>query len=297
MGDAAPPRELGFAADFRHNPPSVSNRGFIVPIGGAEDRSPEGAILRRFVELCGGRRARLAVIPTASQLEETGANYEQVFHALGAHWARSLPFEQRSDCDDPEALAVLSEVDGVFLTGGNQLRLSTVIGGTEVSKLLRRRNLEGLHVGGTSAGAAILSEHMIAYGDEGNVPRAGMAHLAPGLGMFHTVIVDQHFSQRNRLGRLLSALALNPRLVGLGIDENTAAFIGPDDVMRVVGEGSVTVVDAANLGHTSADRVSPGQIIELHNVVLHVLSHGARFSFRTLQPRESRERMLPALNR
>ncbi|REJ82619.1 MAG: cyanophycinase [Acidobacteria bacterium] len=253
-------------------------------MGGAEDRSRDGVILRRFVELCGGSKARLAIIPTASQLEETGPNYEQVFEAIGVREARSLPFEQRSDCDDPEALEVLSRATGVFLTGGNQLRLSTVIGGTKVAQLLRRRNAEGLHVGGTSAGAAILSEHMIGYGDEGNVPRAGMAHLAPGLGIFQTIVVDQHFAQRNRFGRLLAALALNPRLVGLGIDENTAAFIGPDDVMRVVGEGSVMVLDNAKVGHTSADRAAPGQIIDVHNVVLHVLSHGGKFSFQTLQP-------------
>lgn len=261
---------------------SSERRGFIVPIGGAEDRTREGEILRRFVKLCGGRRARLAVIPTASQLEETGPNYVQVFTDLGVRSARSLRLDQRSDCESPKVLEVLEEVDGVFLTGGNQLRLSTVIGGTSVSKLLRRRNAVGLHIGGTSAGAAILSEHMIGYGEEGNVPRSGMAHLAPGLGVLHTLVVDQHFSQRHRLGRLLSILSLNPRLVGLGIDENTAAFIGPDDVMRVVGEGSVTVIDATNLDHSSADSVAPGAIVELRNVVLHVLSHGSRFSLEDL---------------
>ena len=173
----------------------------------------------------------------------------------------------------------------MFITGGNQLRLSTILGGTQVGDLLRLRNRdEAMHVGGTSAGAAILSEHMIAYGEEGFRARVGMAHLAPGLGFLRKIIVDQHFSQRHRLGRLLSALSLNPRLLGLGVDENTAAFLCPDHVVRVVGEGTVTVIDTTNVGHSSADRVAPGELLDLHHLVMHVLTHGSRFDYETMQP-------------
>lgn len=263
----------------------MNERGQIVAIGGAEERSPDGIILHRFVRLCGGHRARIAIIPTASQLEETGPSYESVFTKLGARRARALPFEVRADCDSDEYLEELERADGVFFTGGNQLRLSKILGGTQVAELLRRRHMEDrLHVGGTSAGAAILSEHMIAYGDEGMAPRAGVATLAPGLGFLPEAIVDQHFSQRNRLGRLLLALAYNPRLIGVGIDEDTAAFLQADLRLEVVGSGLVTIADASEVDHSSIDEASPGEPIALGNLRLHLLRHGDGFdlSSRTL---------------
>jgi cyanophycinase len=254
-----------------------TERGFIVAIGGAEERTRHGAILRRFVRLCGGRRASIAIIPTASQLDETGREYEGVFREIGVRSARALPFEGRADCEREEFLEALAETDGVFITGGNQLRLSTILGGTRVADLLRERHLAGMPVGGTSAGAAILSEHMIAYGDEGIQPRAGKATLAPGLGFVRWAIIDQHFSQRHRLGRLLASLAYNPRLLGVGIDENTAAIFGPDDSIEVLGQGMVTVVDAAQVEHSSIDSASPGELVSLANVRLHLLLDGGCF--------------------
>ncbi len=146
---------------------------------------------------------------------------------------------------------MLDQVEGVFLAGGNQLRLSTTIGGTEVAQALRRRNREGMHVAGTSAGAAFLCEHMIAFGKEGASPRAKIVTLAPGLGLTNRVIIDQHFRQRDRLGRLLTALAYNPFAIGIGLDENTAAFIGPDDCLEVVGGGALTIVDPSGLEFSS----------------------------------------------
>ena len=143
-----------------------------------------------------------------------------------------LPFESRAQCEDAEELRVLDRANGVFFTGGNQLRLSTILGGTSCARQLRAMNASGAAMAGTSAGAAFLSEHMIAFGDEGPTPRAGMVTLAPGLGLTNRVIVDQHFRQRDRLGRLLAALALNPFAVGIGLDEDTAAFIGSDEVLR-----------------------------------------------------------------
>ena len=252
--------------------------GTIIAIGGAEERTGEGRVLQRFVELCGGERARIVVIPTASQLENTGPEYEQVFEELGVHSARILPLQHRSDCSRKENLAPLAEAEGVFLTGGNQLRLAKVLGGTPVADLLRRRvREEPLVVAGTSAGAAILSEHMIAYGEEGVAPRAGIAALAPGLGLLPEIIVDQHFSQRNRLGRLLLALAYNPRLLGLGVDENTAAVIPPNGQIEVIGQSLVTVVDGTELVHASVDEAEPGQPVSLSHLRLHFLIDGDRF--------------------
>ena len=256
-------------------------RGWIVPVGGAEEKEGRAEILRKFVTIAGGEDARIAIIPTASQLETTGGRYERIFKELGARAATALPYKSRTDCERADWLDVLDKSTAIFLTGGNQLRISTVLGGTPVAKAIRRLNARGVHVGGTSAGAAILSEHMIAYGAEGASPRAGMATLAPGFGMTNRVVIDQHFRQRDRLGRLLTALAYNPFAVGLGLDEDTAAFIDADDVVEVVGAGAITVVDASSLEHSSMGFASSGDAICLTNVKLHVLTPGGKFDLRT----------------
>ena len=256
-------------------------RGFIIPIGGAEDKVRDPAILRRFVELCGGSRAKIAVIPTASQVDDTGQRYEAVFNELGVERVRSLPFESRADCEREDWLGKLQKASGVFLTGGNQLRLSTTIGGTPVARMLRSLNAGGVHVAGTSAGAAFLCEHMIAFGDEGASPRANLVTLAPGLGLTNHAIIDQHFRQRDRLGRLLSALAYNPFANGVGLDEDTAAFIGPDDRLEAVGSGSVTIVDPSSIDFTSMDSVHSGDPVCILGIRLHILVNGATYNLQT----------------
>jgi cyanophycinase len=258
------------------------NRGTIVPIGGAEEKVRDAAILRRFAELCGGRDARLAIIPTASRLSDTGPRYERVFEELGVRRTRTLPFDRRADCDREDWLDKLERADGVFFTGGNQLRLSTTIGGTPVADVLRRRyREEGLVVAGTSAGASFLSEHMIAYGDEGATPKSAMVHLAPGLGLSQEAIIDQHFRERDRLGRLLAALAFNPRPIGIGLDEDTAAFLGPDGLLEVAGSGAITIVDSAEVEFTSMDSARPDDPVCVIGVRLHVLTEGATFDLST----------------
>lgn len=263
-----------------------ATRGFIIAIGG---RIGNSDILQRFVSLCGGNDASIAIIPTASNETGTGADYETRFKSLGAREARSLNLYHRSDCDDADYLAILEAADGVFLTGGSQLKLSTTLGGTPVAKLLRRRNAAGIHIAGTSAGAAFLSEHMIAFGEEGPTPRVGMVTLAPGLGVTNRVIFDQHFRERDRLGRLLMALALNPFAVGFGLDEDTAAFIGPDNVAEIHGSGGITCIDPSGVEFSAADHIERGQPVTLLSVKLHVLTHGAAFNLTT------REALAPGL--
>jgi cyanophycinase len=259
----------------------ASARGYIVPVGGAEEKIGDVAILRRFAALCGGDSCRIAIIPTASMLTETGSRYEQLFTELGVKHAQALPIAHRSDCERREWLDVLDQVDGVFLTGGNQLRLSTMIGGTAVAKALRRRNAEGMHVAGTSAGAAFLCEHMIAFGKEGASPRARIVTLAPGLGLTNRVIIDQHFRQRDRLGRLLTALAYNPFAIGIGLDEDTAAFIAPDETLEVVGSGALTIVDPSGLEFSSMARVRKNDAVCLIGLKLHILDQGSTFHLHT----------------
>jgi cyanophycinase len=258
-----------------------TKRGWIVPVGGAEEKEGRAEILRRFVNVSGGEASRIAIIPTASQLEDTGRRYEGIFRDLGCKETTVLNYKVRSDCERADWLQQLDRTTGIFLTGGNQLRISTVIGGTPVAKAIRRLNASGVTVGGTSAGAAILSEHMIAFGSEGATPRAGMATLAPGFGMTNRVIIDQHFRQRDRLGRLLSALSYNPFAVGLGLDEDTAAFIDPDDTVHVVGAGSITIVDTSAIEYSSIASDQLGQPTCITGIRVHILTPGASFDLHT----------------
>jgi cyanophycinase len=261
--------------------PEGASRGWIVPIGGAENKENDRHILERFVRVAGGADADIVVIPTASRLAETGPRYEQLFRDIGADRVTSMDFDTRRDCQEPRRLQRLEEATGIFFTGGNQLRLTTLLGGTPVAKLIRARNASGVAVGGTSAGASILSEHMIAFGDEGSSVISGSVRLAPGLGLTNRFIIDQHFRQRDRLGRLLTALAYNPFAVGIGLDEDTAAFIGPDETVEVEGSGGVTVVDASEVSYSSMDSVSEGQPVCMLGLKLHILVAGATFNLHT----------------
>jgi cyanophycinase len=259
-------------------------RGWIVPVGGAEDKEADTAILKRFIEVSGGKRARIAIIPTASVLSDTGRRYEKIFSRLGVKDAFALPYLKRADAEDEGLLKKLDEATGIFLTGGNQLRISAILGGTSVAKAIRRLNAKGVTVGGTSAGAAILSEHMIAHGEGGATPHAGQSSLAPGLGLTNRVVIDQHFRQRDRLGRLLSALSYNPFAVGLGLDEDTAAFIDPDNVIHVTGSDAITVVDPSEIEYSSMPSTPVGKAVCLTNVKMHILTDGGLFDLKSRKP-------------
>ena len=258
-----------------------ATRGWIVPIGGAENKENDRRILRRFVEVSGSADADIVVIPTASKMHETGTRYEAIFRDLGAARVTVMDFDTRRDCQEPNRLQRLEEATGIFFTGGNQLRLTALLGGTPVAQLIRKRNASGVTVGGTSAGASILSEHMIAFGDEGSSVVAGSVRLAPGLGLTNRFVFDQHFRERDRLGRLITALAYNPFAIGIGLDEDTAVFIGPDEVLEVEGSGGVTVVDASDVSFSSADSVSEGQPVAILGLKVHVLTPGTTFDLNT----------------
>jgi cyanophycinase len=256
-------------------------RGWIVPIGGAENKENDRRVLARFVEVSGGADADIVVIPTASRMHETGPRYETLFRELGAARVSVMDFDTRRDCREPGRLQRLEEASGIFFTGGNQLRLTTLLGGTPVATMIRKRNAAGVTVGGTSAGASILSEHMIAFGDEGSSVISGSVRMAPGLGLTNRFVIDQHFRQRDRLGRLITALAYNPFAVGIGLDEDTAVFIGPDETLEVEGSGGVTIVDAKDVTFSSMDSVSEGQPVCMLGLQVHILVAGATFNLHT----------------
>jgi len=249
-------------------------------IGGAEDKVRDRVILGRFVELAGGEDGIVAVISTASSLGfVAGERYREVFTGLGVGTVRPLHAMTRNQANDEQYVRQVRDATGIFLTGGNQLRLSSTIGGTLLAEAVLERFRNGAIVAGTSAGASAMSSHMIAFGASGGTPKHRMAALAAGLGVLPSVIVDQHFQQRNRYGRLLSVIAQNPSLLGLGVDEDTAGVVGPDHVMEVIGRGSVTIVDGAS-AETDAWNVHGHRPVMISGVILHALPSGYKFDLR-----------------
>jgi len=253
--------------------------GPLIAIGGAEDKVRERTILRYFLEVAGGSDASVVVLATASEVPETGERYADLFYALNADSVEVLRIATREDAlvAGAEAHELLEYATGLFITGGGQLRLSSALGGTQVAATIQARHAAGMLVGGTSAGAAFLARHMIALGDSGATPRRRLVHLAPGLGLAPDLVIDQHFRRRDRLGRLLTALSYNPGLLGVGIDEDTAAVIDSEGVLRVLGAGAVTVVDARDMRYTDSHAAHRGQPLAMLGVKLDVLSSGCRY--------------------
>ena len=254
--------------------------GHVIVIGGAEDKVRERVILNRFAKLAGGRDARVAVISTASSLgPAAGDLYKRVFGELGVSDVRPVHAVTRAQANDESAARAIRDATGVFLTGGNQLRLSSTIGGTAMARAILERHRQGAVVAGTSAGASAMSTHMVAFGASGGSPKQRMVQMAAGLGVLPGVIVDQHFQQRNRLGRLLAIIAQNPSLLGIGVDEDTAGVIGPDMVLEVIGRRSITIIDGSS-SDSDVWEVPAHRPLMISNVILHSLPSGYRFDIR-----------------
>ena len=253
--------------------------GAIMAIGGAEDKLDDKVILSTFVQIAGGRAARIAIVPTASSIEAAGERYKAIFLGLGAAGAEVVYIADRDDANGDAPIELLQDATGIFLTGGNQLRLAAIVNGTRVAELVRERNAAGAIVAGTSAGASILSSHMVAFGAAGPTPRQRMATMVQGFGLVPDVIVDQHFRQRDRIGRLLALVAANPGLLGLGVDEDTAALFDHDGALDVVGRNSITIVDGSRM-YSDVFQVKGHGAITISGAVLHVLTAGRRFDLK-----------------
>jgi cyanophycinase len=249
-------------------------------IGGAEDKVRDRVILQRFVEAAGGTAGHVAVISTASSLGEVATErYRDLFGALGLDRVTGLRPEERAAAHDPAAARMLDDVTGVFLTGGNQLRLSSVIAGTRLADAIHRARDRGAVVAGTSAGASAMAAHMMAFGRAGESPRNRMAQMAAGLGVLTGVVIDQHFAERGRFGRLLAVVAHSPSLVGVGLDEDTCAIVHGDRVMEVIGRGAVTVVDGSHVV-TDAHQAKGHRPFLVSGAVVHSLPAGTWFDLR-----------------
>jgi cyanophycinase len=262
-----------------------------MPIGGAEDKDGNGhgqeAILERFVELAGGEKARILVIPTASETpEDVAKDYIEVFGKLGAGSVEVLDIQEREDANTDSNLEVIERATGIFITGGAQQRLVELLIGTLAMETIRRRNAEGVVVAGTSAGASIVAAHVMLGGtgltgnSNDSAARKHMVELAAGFGLLQDIIVDQHFSERGRMGRLLSIYAANPGLLSIGLDEDTAVLIEGDGMMEVLGTGMVTVINGRNAVSDYADR-EVGEVLTVADSHLFVLGPGRRFDLNT----------------
>jgi cyanophycinase len=283
--------------------PATGRAGHLLIIGGAEDKLRQRQILARFVSLAGGAEARVAVISTASSLgDEATELYQQLFRSMGITDVRGLRPLVREDAEERSTLDAVSDATGIFMTGGNQLRLSSVIGGTALGKMLIERHRHGAIVAGTSAGASAISSHMVAFGTSGTTPKQRMTQMSAGLGLLPGVVIDQHFEQRNRIGRLMALIAQSPALLGIGVDEDTAALVTPNGVMEVIGKGSVTILDPARI-QTDAYEVKRHRPIMVSGVTLHSLPSGYRFDLRKrrlmapLRPVTATDRELASLGR
>ncbi len=257
-----------------------SHAGHLLMIGGAEDKLRQRQILSRFVSLAGASDGQIVIVSTASSLgDEATELYVALFRAMGVPEVRGLRPLSRDEADDAAVVATLDEATGIFMTGGNQLRLSSVIAGTRLGHAITARHRAGAIVAGTSAGASALGSHMVAFGTSGTTPKQRMTQMSAGLGMLPGVLIDQHFEQRNRIGRLLALVAQSPALLGIGLDEDTAGLVSPGGIMEVLGKGSVTILDPARL-QTDAYEVKRHRPIMVSGVILHSLPSGYRFDLR-----------------
>ena len=250
-------------------------------IGGAEDKLGRTRVLRRFVREAGGSRARIVVCATASALgPEIFELYQALFTRMGV--AEVIPARpaDRREADRPALAEAVSAATGVFFTGGNQMKLSAAIRGTTFGEAVVSAYRRGVLVGGTSAGASIVSEHMVGYGTSGTIPKFRMVGMAQGLGLLPGVIIDQHFGQRDRYGRLMNLVASSPDLLGIGLDEDTAVLVRQESELEVVGTGSVFCVDMRS-AVTDAPTVSGTTPMMISGAVTHFLPNGARFSLAT----------------
>ena len=257
----------------------VSDRGLLVVIGGRETQDDLGlSVLERFVDACGGSNARLLVLTNASpQPEEKTAQYRQVFTALGVSETTFFHHEHREQAESADVLAALDRADGVFLTGGGQLRLLETLAGTVFEERLRARYETGMPLGGSSAGASALSTMMISGRSRDRIAQFSSAYLSPGLGIFPEAIIDQHFRERKRYGRLIDAVLSNPSLLGLGLDEGTGFALDKSGCLTVLGRGVVTIIDASELQAPDAGSVTIHQPASFAGLRVHALAKGWRF--------------------
>lgn len=259
--------------------------GRLLIVGGAEDKSGDCIILRRFIELAGDRDSRIVVITAATEYPESvGREYRALFQELDAGEVRVLHVSDREQANDRDNIDILKDRTGIYFTGGDQLRITSIVGGTALDAYLRQVWTNGAVVAGTSAGASAMSDSMIVDGGGKEEPKKCTVKLAPGLGLVQQAVIDQHFAQRGRIGRLLGAVAQNPYILGIGIDEDTAIEVHADNRFGVIGSGSVTIIDGRSITISNVSEARPKEPLALADVRLHVLPKGYYFDLTERRP-------------
>ncbi|MGD1702214.1 cyanophycinase [Dapis sp. BLCC M229] len=260
----------------------------IMVIGGAEDKVHGKEILQTFFNRAGGINSKLGVIPSASREPAAqGDRYRRVFEDMGAVDIKIFDIRERYQGEDPIWLEYLEDCTGVFMTGGDQLRLCALLAETPLMDNIRSKALEGkIALAGTSAGAAVMGYHMIAGGGSGSSPNRALVDMTNGLAILPELIVDQHFHNRNRMARLLSAIATHPDKVGIGIDEDTCALFERDSQIQVMGKGTVTIIDPIEMSYTNAAKVGVEEPLSLSNLRVHIMCHGDSYDLHshTMKP-------------
>lgn len=268
--------------------------GHLMIIGGAEDKYNERRLLRKFVALAGEEAARVLIVPVASDYPEFSADvYTQTFRNLNLQQVKVLRATSRQAVIEADAESLLEDVTGVFISGGDQMRLVSMLGGTEFARLLEERvRYSPLVLAGSSAGAAGMSATMIVRGDSTSHPNKHSLRLSPGLGILRNIIIDQHFTERDRLSRLITAVSYNPRQLGIGIDENTAVIISNDGTLEVQGDGTVTIVDGSRISYNDIAEVSDAHPFAVAGIQLHILRDGLHYDFARRLPLPVNEEFL-----
>jgi cyanophycinase len=250
-------------------------KGNLLIIGGAEDKLGECKVLRNFIDISGEKEARLVVLTTATENpDKAGREYLRIFKKIGTENIEILNINNREEANNQKSSEIIRSSTGIFFTGGDQLRITSILGGTKVYEALYDAYKRGVAIAGTSAGASAMSSTMIIEGDSNDPARKCTLKMAPGLGFLEEVIIDQHFHQRGRIGRLLCGVAENPFMLGVGIDEDTAIRVYPEGYFTVIGSNAIMVVDGKSIKTSNVSELQPDEILAISNVTLHVLPEG-----------------------
>lgn len=256
-------------------------KGYLIIIGGAEDKSGETVILKQAPQLLKPEERFLVLTTATEKPEEAGALYCSVFQRIGMKNTSILNINTRRDANDETMCAAIRSSRGVFMTGGDQLRITSILGGTQACRELKNLFSIGGIVMGTSAGASVMSSTMVVQGLDNEPARKCTLKMAPGLGLLESTIIDQHFDQRGRFGRLLCGVAENPDVLGIGIDEDTAIKVHPDRHFEVLGTNAVTVIDGRSIHSSNVSELKPNELLAIVGVTVHALPAGYGFDLNT----------------
>ena len=261
--------------------------GNLIIIGGAEDKEGKKEILNRVCDCINKDNDTLIVATVATKYpEEAARKYKKAFGEIGVKHIEILDISKRKDANKKENISLIKKASLIFFTGGDQLKITSLLGGSPIYSALKEICDKGIYIVGTSAGASVMSDTMIIDGSNKEAPKKCTLEMSPGLGIIKNVIIDQHFDQRGRIGRLLSGVAQNPEILGIGIDENTAIVVNKEGEILVIGEGAVYFINGSEISYTNVSEQNSEEVLSIYNVKLHVLKNGNRFSLVKKEPFE-----------